>query len=191
MAKVLQHGPWFINEHYLSVRRWEPNFVARKAKEVHSAVWVRLPQLPTELYDGIVLGRIGNSIGRLLRVDACTGSTLKGRYARLCVQVPLDQPVQTTIPIGSHIQQLVYEGENFLCKVCGRLGHTAPSCSYSTIDSLNQTQQGPWSITSNSTNKGKAVEELWQTVSFPRGNKQKRHTASSSQNKAQTTPPRY
>ncbi|XP_019261723.1 PREDICTED: uncharacterized protein At4g02000-like [Nicotiana attenuata] len=173
MAKVLQYGPWFINGHYFSVRRWEPNFVASKAKEVHSAVWVCLPQLPTEFFDGIVLGRIGNLIGRLLCIDACTSSTLRGRYARLCVQVPSDQPVQTAIQIGSHIQQLVYEGENFLCKACGRLGHTATSCSYSTIDSLKQTQEGPWVISSNSTDKGKLVEELWQTVSFPRGNKQK------------------
>ncbi|XP_019257791.1 PREDICTED: uncharacterized protein At4g02000-like [Nicotiana attenuata] len=179
MAKALQQAPWFINGQYLSVRRWEPNFVASKAKEVHSAVWVRLPQLPTEFYNGIALGRIRNSIGKLLRIDACTSSTLRGRYARLCVQVPLDQLVQTAIQIGSHIQ-LLYEGENFLCKACGRLGHTAPSCSYSTIDTLKQTQEGPWVISSHSTGKGKAAEELWQTVSFPKGNKQKRHTATSS-----------
>ncbi|XP_019255120.1 PREDICTED: uncharacterized protein LOC109233709 [Nicotiana attenuata] len=189
MAKALQQAPWFINGHYLSVRRWGPNFVSSKAKEVYSAVWVHLPQLPTEFYDGIVLGRIGNSIGKLLRVDACTSSTIRGRYARLCVQVPLDQPVQTAIQIGSHIQQLLYEGENFLCKACGRLGHKAPSCSYPTIDTLKHTQEGPWVISSNSTDKGKAVEDQWQTVSFPKGNKHKRYTANSPKVKIQETPP--
>nr|XP_016435158.1 PREDICTED: uncharacterized protein LOC107761454 [Nicotiana tabacum] len=173
MAKALQHASWCINGHYLSVRRREPNFVAIKDKEVHSAVWVRLLQLPTEFYDGIVLERIGNSIGKLLCIDVCTSSTLRGRYARLCVQVPLDHPVQTAIQIGYHIQQLLYEGESFLCKACGRLGHTIPSCFYSTIDTLNQTQEDPWVISSNSTGKGKADEDLWKTVSFPKGNKQK------------------
>ncbi|XP_070020711.1 uncharacterized protein At4g02000-like [Nicotiana sylvestris] len=91
MAKALQQVPWFINGHYLSVRRWEPNFVASKTKELYSVVWVRLPQLPTEFYDGTVLGRIGNSIGKLLRIDVCTSSTTRERYGRLCVQFLLDQ----------------------------------------------------------------------------------------------------
>ncbi|XP_019226978.1 PREDICTED: uncharacterized protein LOC109208333 [Nicotiana attenuata] len=181
MAKTLQQAPWFINGHYLSVRRWEPNFVASKAKEVYLAVWVRLPQLPTEFYDGIVLARIGNSIGKLLRIDACTSSTIRGRYVRLCVQVPLDQPVQTAVQIGYHLQQLLYEGENFLCKACGRLGHTAPSCIYPKTVTVKQIQTGPWVISSNSTGKGQTSEDLWQTVSFPRGNKHKRYTAAPSQ----------
>ncbi|XP_009802415.1 uncharacterized protein [Nicotiana sylvestris] len=143
MAKALQQAPWFINGHYLSVRRWEPNFVASKAKEVYSDVWVHLLQLSTEFYDGIVLRRIGNSIRKLLRIDACASSTIRGRYTRLCVQVPLDQPVQTVVQIGAHIQQLLYEGENFLCKACGRLGHTAPSCIYPKTESVKQTQAGP------------------------------------------------
>lgn len=153
MAKALQQAPWFINGHYLSVRRWEPNFVASKAKELYSDVWVRLPRLPIEFYDGIVLGKIGNSIGKLLHIDACTSSTIRGRYARLCVQVPLDQPIQTAIQIGSHLQQLVYEGKIFLCKAYGRLCHTAPSCIYLTTETVKQTQTGPWVISSNSTGK--------------------------------------
>lgn len=89
MNNVLNNGPWFVNGHFLSVKKWEPNFVAAKAKQTYAAVWVRLPQLPTEYYDGNLLKRIGNSLGTLLKIDACTSSTLRGRYARLCIQVSL------------------------------------------------------------------------------------------------------
>lgn len=30
VTKILQNGPWFINDFYLSMRGWEPNFVASK-----------------------------------------------------------------------------------------------------------------------------------------------------------------
>nr|XP_009793419.1 PREDICTED: uncharacterized protein LOC104240289 [Nicotiana sylvestris] len=129
MTTALHNGPWFINGYFLSTRQWEPDFVAGKAKQIHIAIWVRLPQLPTEFYDGLILRKIGNSIGKLLKIDACTSSTLRDRYARLCVKLPLNQPVQQCILIGSHLQQLVYEGINFLCKNGGYLGHTVTSCT--------------------------------------------------------------
>lgn len=84
LAKVMHQGLWFINENFLSVQKWESNFVASEPNPLNTAIWVRLPHLPTEFYDGVVLRKIGNIIGRLLRVDACTSATLRGRYARLC-----------------------------------------------------------------------------------------------------------
>lgn len=51
LNKVLHGGPWFINGFFLSVKRWQPNFVASNAKEMYSAIWMRIPELPTEYYD--------------------------------------------------------------------------------------------------------------------------------------------
>ncbi|KAG5615924.1 hypothetical protein H5410_015748 [Solanum commersonii] len=79
MKKVLQNCPWFINNHLLSIQRWTPNFIPEKATLTYSVVWVRLPQLPIEFYDGILLKEIENSIGKLLKIDSYTSSTLRGR----------------------------------------------------------------------------------------------------------------
>lgn len=46
--KVIQEGPWFVAWAYLSIRVWEPNFVPSKSQIDSTAIWVRLPQLPTE-----------------------------------------------------------------------------------------------------------------------------------------------
>lgn len=131
MVKVLQNGPWFINDFFLSVQKWVPNFMAKKAQQSYNAVWIKLPQLPTEFYDGLILSKIGNSIRKILKVDASTSATQKRRYARLCVELPLEQPVQTHVLVGPHKQALLYEGENIHCKACGRLGNTCHNCPYS------------------------------------------------------------
>nr|XP_033514387.1 uncharacterized protein LOC117279048 isoform X1 [Nicotiana tomentosiformis] len=68
MNLILQKGPWFIYGNFLSIQRWQPNFVATEARQTYSAVWVRLPQVPTEFYDGKMLQKIGGAIERLLKV---------------------------------------------------------------------------------------------------------------------------
>ncbi|XP_019241717.1 PREDICTED: uncharacterized protein LOC109221708 [Nicotiana attenuata] len=119
MNHVLQKGPWFVFGFFLSCQKWKPNFVAANAKQICTAVWIRLPNLLTEFYDKIILQRIGNSIGRLLKVDACTFSTLRGRYARLCVELPLNKPVDKFIVIDEYKQIIEYEGDKLLCKTVG------------------------------------------------------------------------
>lgn len=57
--RVLKDGPWFIGGHYLSVRKWEPNFKPAMASVSSIALWVRLPQLPIEYYEPSVLKDIG------------------------------------------------------------------------------------------------------------------------------------
>lgn len=133
MLRSLHNGLWFIFGHFLSVQKWEPNFLASEARVSQTVVWIRLPQLPTEFYNGLILKKIGNKIGRLLKIDACTSSTLRGRYARLCIEMPLEVPVIPFIFIGQHKQVILYEGENFLCKKCGRLGHAQSKCQYKII----------------------------------------------------------
>ncbi|XP_009787638.2 uncharacterized protein [Nicotiana sylvestris] len=130
MEKAFTHGPWFINGHYLSITKWRPNFVANKEKLTVSVVWIRLPQLPTEFYDGKLLEKIGNAIGRLLKIDVCTSTTVRGHYARLCVELPLETLVQPYIYIGQHKQYIHCKGEKFLCKNCGRLGHIQTQCNF-------------------------------------------------------------
>lgn len=86
--------------------------------------------MPTEFYDGKILEKIGNAIGLLLKIDICTSTTLRGRYARICVEIPLEIPVQPFLYVGHHKQYIHYEGENFLCKKCDRFGHTQGQCGY-------------------------------------------------------------
>nr|POE98982.1 uncharacterized protein CFP56_40197 [Quercus suber] len=127
---VLKKGPWFIGEHFLSVRPWEPNFRPDTADIGSVAVWVRLPKLPIEYYDLEALKEIGNAIGTVLRIDTHTASESRGQYARLCVQVNINKPLIYIILIGRFQQSVVYEGISKLCFSCGRVGHRREACQY-------------------------------------------------------------
>lgn len=51
MLKAIHGGPWFILNHFLYVHKWEPKFIASATQLTYSAIWVRLPELPTENMD--------------------------------------------------------------------------------------------------------------------------------------------
>lgn len=121
--KVFHGGPQFVAGNSISVKQWEPNFVSHSFTVTHAAIWARLPNLPTKVYDGQILERVGKLLGTLLKADACTSATLRGRYARICVQVPIECPLQHKVTIGSHKQKIVYEGEGILCTKRGKIGH--------------------------------------------------------------------
>lgn len=109
-VKALTGGPWYIKKSYITVQLWEPNFTAKHDTPCSSAIWVRLPQLPIEYYDQEVLTQIGNSIGKLIQINARTANSERGRYTRLCIQFYLNKPPSCSINIDLFSQPLQYEG---------------------------------------------------------------------------------
>nr|POE95164.1 hypothetical protein CFP56_25281 [Quercus suber] len=53
--KVINEGPWFIGQQFLSVHQWSPRFRPSEAKITTTIVWARLPEPPIELYDSSIL----------------------------------------------------------------------------------------------------------------------------------------
>ena len=82
---ILSSGPWFIGQHFLAIRQWEPEFKASTATLSSVAVWIRLPELPIEFYEPNALLKIERAIGPVLRIDSHTASGERSRFARLCV----------------------------------------------------------------------------------------------------------
>nr|XP_023895754.1 uncharacterized protein LOC112007612 [Quercus suber] len=127
---ILRKGPWFIGEHFLSIRLWEPNFRPATANVSSVAVRIRLNELPIEYYNAKALHQIGKSISNVLRVDTHTATETKGKFARLCVQIDVNKPLVTAILIGKFEQTVCYEGIQKLCFGCVRVGHRKDWCPY-------------------------------------------------------------
>ncbi|KAI3982521.1 hypothetical protein MKX01_031260, partial [Papaver californicum] len=103
-------GPWFIGGHHLFLRRCTPNFKPYVASVNTTMVWARLPELPLEYFVRSVLEKVGTKIGRLVKVDNTTEQVLRGRFARVFVEISTDKPLIPLVRIGSIIQKVEYEG---------------------------------------------------------------------------------
>ena len=56
-----------IEDHYLLVQRWRPNFNPWKADlQRRIAAWIRIPVLPLEFFNAESLHMLGNLIGKTL-----------------------------------------------------------------------------------------------------------------------------
>nr|POE93837.1 hypothetical protein CFP56_16151 [Quercus suber] len=97
---ILKGRPWFIGQHFLAIRQWEPKFQASTTTLSSVVVWLRLPELPIEFYEHKALLKIGRVIGPVLRIDANTVNGVQRWFGCLCVQVNLDKPLVKTIILG-------------------------------------------------------------------------------------------
>nr|POF09647.1 uncharacterized protein CFP56_10828 [Quercus suber] len=127
---ILKKGPWFIGDHFLSIRPWELDFSPATTNVVSVAVWIRLNELPIEYYHVEALLQIGKAIGNVLRVDTHTASESRGRFAQICIQVDVEKLLVTAILIGKREQPVCYEGIHKLCFKCGRIRHRKDLCLY-------------------------------------------------------------
>ncbi|KAI9121291.1 hypothetical protein K1719_008324 [Acacia pycnantha] len=136
-------GPWMIDDHYLLVQRWRPNFNPRKADcQRKVAVWVRIPDLPMEFCTVESLCLIGNMIGKIIKIDRSTSVYDKGEFARICVEVDLQKPLLLAFTAFREDKQLVYEGLHLVCFDCGLYGHVQEQCSNrSKVEEIHVSQQ--------------------------------------------------
>ncbi|KAI9113625.1 hypothetical protein K1719_015552 [Acacia pycnantha] len=87
---AFQGRPWMIEDHYLIVQRWRPNFNPWKADlQCNITAWIRLPDVPFEFYNVESLRRIGNMVGKMIKIDRTTSIYDK---RRICTYLCGDRP---------------------------------------------------------------------------------------------------
>lgn len=60
-------------------------------------LWIQLPELPLELYHPKALYKIGQLLGKPVKMDVNTAFG----YARICVEIDTSQPLFPQVPVGS------------------------------------------------------------------------------------------
>lgn len=112
---VMTQGPWMIRDSYLTIRKWIPNFVPDEEPIKTLTTWVRIPNLLVEYFDKAFLHRIGEKIGRVVRIDKNTESMDSGQYIRFCIEVELSKPLLSKFRLNGRAWKVQYEG---LWQIC-------------------------------------------------------------------------
>jgi hypothetical protein len=130
-TRVINGGPWMIYDHYLAMRQWVPSFNASTATIDKTMVWIRIPSLNLVYYDESVLWAIASMVGNPIKVDLNTLTLARGRFARICVEIDLTQPVVGKVGVNGEWYHVQYEGLHVICTQCGCYGHVLKDCSIS------------------------------------------------------------
>lgn len=105
--RVLHEGPWMILGSYLTIRKWCPDFDPEAGVLASTLLWARFPNLPVEYFRESTLMKCANLIGRAVKVDKQSAKASRGKYARVCVEVNLNEPL---IWVCEKLQAVQYEG---------------------------------------------------------------------------------
>ncbi|XP_074314361.1 uncharacterized protein LOC141649574 [Silene latifolia] len=117
-----------IDDHYLTIRKWIPNFIPSEDSIKFLTAWVRIPNLPVEYFNETFLMKIGTRIGKVLRIDKNTAAAERGQFTRMSVEVDITKPLLSKFRLNGKVHCIQYEGLKMICFKCGILGHSTDSC---------------------------------------------------------------
>ena len=111
---VFGQRPYFVNGLNLVLIPWIPLFDPYSTQITRIDQWVRIPRLPWELWETDYLSVILQHVGSVVRLDQNTLLRLKGKFARVCVNIDITEPLPGSITVqrlgGSVCVPIIYEG---------------------------------------------------------------------------------
>ncbi|PKI54387.1 hypothetical protein CRG98_025174 [Punica granatum] len=89
---TLHGGPWLVLGHYLTIREWVLDFLPNKAKIDRVAVWVRIPNLPMEYRNEVLLRQMGYAFVDRSGLIGTRWIRIEGILQGYGVEVKLEEP---------------------------------------------------------------------------------------------------
>ncbi|XP_031120209.1 uncharacterized protein LOC116023354 [Ipomoea triloba] len=143
LAFAMFEGPWMILDHYLIVKEWVPNFDPMSDATEKVLVWVRFSNLPVEYYNLLTMRKIGNKLGRTVRIDHTTSLVSRGKFARVCIEIDITKPLISRFTLEEKVWQVAYEGMHLVCFSCGLYGHRKEACPLLRQNATDADQEPP------------------------------------------------
>lgn len=120
---VLTGGPWLIDDHYLTIRKWVPNFIPNDESIKILNAWIRIPDLAVEYFDSKFQHKAGAKIGKVIKIDQTTAKAERGKFTRMCFEIDLSKPLLSKFQFKGKIWKIQYEGLSLICYNCGRINY--------------------------------------------------------------------
>jgi len=105
----------------VKIFRRSMDFYPKKGDPTRTTIWIQLPNLPLDLWGHRILANIARMVGSQLALDHYTAQEERKQFARILVELDLEDILPEQIPIetdlGTHIQEVIYENLPPLCFV--------------------------------------------------------------------------
>ena len=136
--RVLENGPWHIQNKPLIVRRWAPGMKSLEFDMTRLPVWIQLGNIPLELFTQKGISYIASAIGNPLYMDRITASQQRLAFAKVCVEIEVSMEMVRSIEVevrnGSTVHVMVeYPWMPLKCSNCCMFGHTDKTCAIKVV----------------------------------------------------------
>ncbi|CAH9139079.1 unnamed protein product [Cuscuta epithymum] len=126
--KVLNEGPYTIFGKLLMLKVLSEEFSFDDEEFLKVPIWVKLPNLPMQLWNEEAMSEVASMIGTPLTTDRITQERANHNFARVLVEVDVSKPPPLSFPIRLPSQkvfnqQVVYETFPNFCFHCKKYGH--------------------------------------------------------------------
>ncbi|XVF40910.1 hypothetical protein PTKIN_Ptkin01aG0154800 [Pterospermum kingtungense] len=131
--KVLENGPWYIQNMPIIVRKWEPGMSSMVFNMSTVPVWFKLSNVPLEHFSQEGLGFIASGLGNPLYMDQITAKQQRLSYARVCVEIVAGKSIPRTLKVqmrdgGYHSVDVEIPWIPPSCGQCSIFGHSEKNC---------------------------------------------------------------
>ncbi|XVE95448.1 hypothetical protein REPUB_Repub02eG0098200 [Reevesia pubescens] len=82
------------------------------------------------IYNSMALTKMGSEVGQVIKLDRDTKGVIRGKFARLCVELDLSVPLVFKFLIRKHLQTVEYEGIHLIYFHCGRFTDLAKAIQH-------------------------------------------------------------
>ncbi|GAV92184.1 DUF4283 domain-containing protein [Cephalotus follicularis] len=131
---VLSNGPWEVWGAYLALRRWEEGMSLSKDSFSSIPVWVKLANVPPELWTRPGLSYVASALGVPLCMDAATSAGNRLNFARVCVEMKASSSFPNSFKVrcrsGILAEVMVqYVWKPSVCSACRVFDHSSKQCN--------------------------------------------------------------
>ncbi|KAM7465282.1 hypothetical protein LguiB_012844 [Lonicera macranthoides] len=132
MVRIRQYSQSKLKIGMIKLFNWAPDFVPSKQKQTNVHVWARIHELPLEYFVEELVLYLAGGIGIALQADPLTINKTLGHFARVFVDVNLQQelPQRLVVERGGNCLELPITFEQLppFCSHCSTIGHLVADC---------------------------------------------------------------
>ncbi|KAK9273392.1 hypothetical protein L1049_018202 [Liquidambar formosana] len=132
--RVLDSGPWYFAGKLIILQKWHEGIQFSKVKLSKVPVWVKLYNVPLNLWTIEGLSYAASAVGTPLYLDDATESRSRINYARVCTEISAenDIPENFDLDVGkgriySIDVQVPWKPPS--CAICKEFGHSINNCN--------------------------------------------------------------